>query len=145
MKPYKGGTDAFWQIHQLDILDKHTALIPVGASHSNILWKFNFRGIFEMMGVTDPKQVPDMPPLTIRPADRQFPLKNGDVVFTYNPGTDIEGKHKGDFQSTLEIAFGEGQIIDGQPVVPSLKQFIDFVAGTVETFDRNLFWALPNA
>jgi hypothetical protein len=30
LKPYKGGADAFWRLHQLDILDKHTALVPVG-------------------------------------------------------------------------------------------------------------------
>jgi hypothetical protein len=29
LKPYKGGTDAFWRIHELDNIDKHRALFSI--------------------------------------------------------------------------------------------------------------------
>ncbi len=30
LKPYKGGNDQLWRIHELDIIDKHHALFTVG-------------------------------------------------------------------------------------------------------------------
>ncbi len=137
LKPYKGGTDTFWQLHRLDILDKHTALIPVGAGHTNIIWKANFTGLREMMGLTG--SGPDVPPVVFNPNKTQFPLKNGDVVFDYGFGDDKDGKFQGEFKFTFDVAFGEGQIIDGQPLIPCIQQFVDFVERTVEIFDRRLF------
>lgn len=32
LKPYKGSNDPLWQLHQLDILDKHVVLVPVAAA-----------------------------------------------------------------------------------------------------------------
>ena len=139
LKPYKGGTDAFWRLHQLDIMDKHTTLIPMGASHSRVLWKVDFTSMFEMMGETDPNNIPDMPPIAFTPANTQFPLKNGDVVFEYGYANDPDRKHKGEFKLTIDVAFGEGQIIDGQPVIPSLQQFVDFIERIAGVFDRHLF------
>ena len=139
LKPYKGGTDAFWRLHQLDILDKHTSLIPVGASHTRVLWKVGFAGLFEKMGVTNLSDVPDMAPLALTPTETQYPLKNGDVIFAYGFGPDTEGKFKGDFKFTLGIAFGEGQIVDGQPLIPTLKQFVDFTERVVNIFARHVF------
>jgi len=144
LKPYQGGTDAFWRLHRLDNLDKHTVLIPVGASHTSILWKFNTLPGFEAMfadkgGLPADFVAPELPPMILTPANFQFPLKDGDVIFDYGLGPDTEGKRKGDFQFTIDIAFGEGQVIDGQPVVPSLQQFIDFVERVVDIFARHAF------
>jgi hypothetical protein len=139
LKPYKGGTDAFYRLHQLDILDKHSALIPVGASNTRVGIKFPTAHMFETMGVTDKSEIPELPFVFFSPATPIFPLKNGDVIFKYGFGPDIDGKFKGEHQFALDIAFGEGQIIDGQPVVPSLNQFVDLVQSAVEIFDRNLF------
>jgi hypothetical protein len=136
LKPYKGGTDAFWRLHQLDILDKHTLLIPVGAGHTRVLWKVGLAGFFEQMGVTDPAQIPDVPPIAFTPAETGYPLKNGDIIFSYGFGPDKEEKNKGDLKFTLGIAFGEGQIVDGQPVVPSLQQLIDFTERVVGIFEN---------
>lgn len=144
LKPYQGGTEAFWRLHRLDNLDKHTVLIPVGASHTSILWKFNALPGFEAMfadvgGLPADFVAPELPQIALTPANIQFPLKDGDVIFDYGLGSDAEGKFKGEFQFILDIAFGEGQIIDGQPVVPSLQQFIDFVERVVDIFARHAF------
>lgn len=36
LRPYRGGDEAFWRLHQLDILDKHKAIIPVGSAHQSV-------------------------------------------------------------------------------------------------------------
>lgn len=140
LKPYKGGTEAFWRLHQLDILDKHTLLIPVGASHTRIGLIFDPNRLFQ-------SHFPDMPnpgfkdmiPLFFAPADTQFPLEDGDVIAQYGFGPDPDGKKKPDFQFAFDIAFGEGQIIDGQPVIPSLQQLVDFVERVISIFASHVF------
>jgi hypothetical protein len=37
LKPYKGGNDALWKIHRLNITDKHQLLLAVGSIHSDII------------------------------------------------------------------------------------------------------------
>ena len=32
-EPYQGAGNPFWRLHQLDIADKHTLLVPVGVAH----------------------------------------------------------------------------------------------------------------
>jgi hypothetical protein len=42
-------------------------------------------------------------------------------------------------QVTIEIAFGEGQIVDGEPVLPTLKHFIQIVERITNIADRYFF------
>jgi len=81
LKPYKGGTDAFWRLHKLDILDKHTILVPVGATNAKVLWRPNIGEMFKQMGVDESIPIPNMGNLVLTPEKRTFPLKDGDVVF----------------------------------------------------------------
>jgi hypothetical protein len=46
--------------------------------------------------------------------------------------------HKNQTELLFEVAFGEGQIIDGQPVLPSLQQLIDFVERVTDIFARRV-------
>jgi hypothetical protein len=131
LKPYKGGIDDFWRLHQMDILDKHSLLIPVGAAHTSV-------GIRLRMDVPWAKEQTVFPPIFFRPADTQFPLKDGAEVFRYNVGTGPIPQND-DVQCTFSVAFGEGQIVDGQPLVPTLKQFIDFTERAVNIFARRIF------
>ena len=133
LKPYKGGDEAFYRLHQLDILDKHKAIIPVGAAHRNL-------GI----ALNPAKMFPDLPGveslatqmLFLRPADRQFPLEDGAIVFSASSG---EGTPFDDeIRVTVEIAFGEGQILEGEPLDPALTQIIEFVQGIVEIIERDI-------
>jgi hypothetical protein len=36
LKPYRGGNDGFFQLHQLGIIDKHRMLLTVGAAFSSM-------------------------------------------------------------------------------------------------------------
>ena len=131
LKPYKGGDEAFWRLHQLDILDKHKALIPVGSA-------------FQAFGITmDPKKsfpdaawLKDAPAMTsfCRPAERQFPLKDGAHIAS----TTLNDPSKDDHQFAFEVAFGEGQILDGEPVIPALTQIVQFVEGVFDVIETGL-------
>jgi hypothetical protein len=144
-KPYKGGNDAYWRLNQLDILDKHVVIVPVGAAHTNIIMGFDFAAIFASAFADKPEFAESlkgqMAALALVPQNIQYPLKDGDVVFRYGRGPDAEGKFKPKFQFTFDIAFGEGQIVAGEPVIPCLTQLRDLVKGTVDTFDRAIFAA----
>jgi hypothetical protein len=140
-KPYKGGNDALWKLHNLDIRDKHRLLIPVGMAYRNVI--LDFARAFD--------DSPDLPPelaipqdfsmpIAIRPADRQYPLKDGAVLFVVSAearrgsGTQMHNNP----QFTFEVAFGEGEIVQGEPLVPTLHQLAQFIEGFVEPF-KGLF------
>lgn len=131
LKPYKGGADAFWQLHQLDILDKHSLLIPVGAAHTHVGIRFRMAVPWEQEPIV-------FPPIFLNPAYRQFPLEDGAEVFRFNAGEGTKPE-PGDVQCVFTIAFGEGQIVDGEPLVPTLRNFIEFTKRIVAIFERHFF------
>jgi hypothetical protein len=57
VKPYKGGDEAFWRLHRLDIADKHKLLIPVGVAYRSV--------ILDAARAFD--DVPDLPPVWLSP------------------------------------------------------------------------------
>lgn len=127
-KPYKGGNDAFWRLHRLDIADKHRLLIAVGSAYKNVIIDFgalNRQSFASALGV-DPSEIPSMP-VALRPADRQFPLKDGAELFR-GPPMDVNP------QISLEIAFGEGEVVEGEPLIPTLRELVQFVEGFIELF-----------
>jgi hypothetical protein len=77
-KPYKGGNDPLWQIHKLNIVDKHRLMLTVGSRFQSLdLGYFMSRQMREAF----PER--DVPTLStfLRPADSMFPLKAGDELF----------------------------------------------------------------
>lgn len=131
LKPYKGGNEEFYRIHQLDITDKHKAIIPVGSAHRNLIFD-----AAEMIRKNFPEKFGSLPPtmIALRPTNRQFPLEDGMVLFT----SGIDGPFENNVQFTIEIAFGEGQILDGEPVLPALEQMCQFVEGVFNVFETEL-------
>jgi hypothetical protein len=141
LKPYKGGTDAFWRLHKLDLLDKHVLLVPVGAANVEIQWTIYMPLIGPDAEATEPLKFVPAPAFALKPRKVGFPLKNGQILMRYNTiGTDGSrdpAKHQYNF--VFQVAFGEGQIVDGQPLIPTLKQFIDFVERVVEIVAKRFF------
>ena len=113
--------DALWNLHQLDILDKHTLLVPAVCSLQEItprliaLPPFGDRKVVQM-------QIGHV---------KKFPLEDGDVLASY-PATQPEASV--DVQATINIVFGQGQIVDGEPVSPMLGQFGQLVEKIVGSF-----------
>ena len=117
LQPYRGGKGhAFWQLHRLDIIDKHRAIIPVGANLANIQ--------------TFP------PGNSVYTGKPTYPLKEGDELFR---SVFFEDHFDGKTHFVFEVAFGEGQIVDGQPLMPTLIQFINLVERLMMIFAKYVF------
>ena len=112
LRPYSGGNEALWTLHQLDIIDKHRLLLPVGLAHRPGRFSCTIR-------VNDGEPI-ESPPPPISPKDELFPLKDGMELFRVNAGASEQ--ELSPFTFTFDIAFGDGQVVDGEPVLLALKQ-----------------------
>jgi hypothetical protein len=132
-KPYKGGNEPLWWLHRLDIADKHRVLITVGSAYHSF--------ILDAARAFD--DFPDLPPelvipqdvtipIAIKPADRQWPLKDGAIVFKVS--RESRSKMDENTQFAFEVAFGEGEVVQGEPLIPTLHQLVEFVEGLMEPF-----------
>jgi len=150
LRPYKGGADAFYQIHKLDIIDKHRALIPVGINRGHIGVKVEPIKI-PMARNPEHHQTIHFSPVPISSWRSSRPLKDGDVIFmkpaSYTSTLIMKGPtgetrfnlpipQDPNFEFTFEIAFGKDQVVDGEPVIPTLKQFIDFTEGAISIISK---------
>jgi hypothetical protein len=128
LKPYNGGNDALWRIHELDIRDKHRLLVPVGASHAAVALDIRVPG--------PGGQRIKAPAVHFRPLDRQFPLEDGAVLLRGPANSPNVGS---DHQFTFEIAFGEGEVFEGEPLFPTLDQLAQLLERVVGIFERHIF------
>ena len=149
LKPYKGGADTFYQLHQLDIVDKHTSLIPVGIGHGKVGMKY------PLMFLARPGESENghfaRYPVIYSDFRSSLPLQDGDIIFSApvvtahlmiignGPQINLPLPPDPDLQFTFEIAFGKDQIMDGQAVIPTLKQFIDFIESVVRITQNKFF------
>jgi hypothetical protein len=131
LQPWKGGDDDLWKLHRLDIIDKHRLLVPVGAAHRSIGITFTLPGFPDLPESPDPIV---FPPLQLRPADRQYPLQDGDEVFRVakqaresDPDRAVQLENV-----AIEIAFGEGVVVEGEPLIPVLRRLVDHASSAVE-------------
>jgi hypothetical protein len=121
LKPYQAGNPALWRLHRLDIADKHRSLYVAGSA-------------FESMKLLAPN-VPgwedvEFPDLFLRPADRMFPLKEGEVLFIdANPSNP-----KDDVQFRFELALREAKVVEGEPIMETLNNLVSATQQTVESF-----------
>jgi hypothetical protein len=127
-RSYKGGNDGLWQIHELDIIDKHRALVPAFGSFSAL----TIDPIKTLRGIA-----PDLPedlsmPLSIRPAER-CPLEDGYEL--YHVAADQIGKVDDDPTFRIEIAFNEPGVLECEPIFPALGNLSELVKNVIMTFD----------
>lgn len=133
IKPYGGGNDTLWRLHKLNNVDKHRLLITVGSAYRSINVGPHMHRIMMQtrseagFGNADNIPVPD---IFLRPADSLFPLKTGDELFIDAPNAEVNEK----MQFRFEVAFGEPQIVEGEPLVETLHQMLDTVDSIVLHF-----------
>lgn len=132
LKSYAGGDDTIWQIHRIDIADKHVLLIPVAAAHK----MFGVRHDIQGPGL---EHLPRGQMLRGPAASRKFPLNDGDKLGAYRRVVDPGYQDNTEFDYGFELAFGEGQIFDGQAVIPTLTQLVDHTTGIVDIFALRIF------
>lgn len=118
IEPYRGGKcDALFRLHRLDNLDKHQAIIPVGSLLRD--YAINSTDIISVV------------------FSDVYPLEDGHELFRMvavnNSYLDT------DIKLVFDVAFGKGQIVDGQPLLPTLKQLIEFTERILHFLARKLF------
>lgn len=128
VKPYKGGNDRLWQLHKLNNVDKHRLLLMVGSAfHGANISHVLERGMQEMLRSDERLRekfgTVTIPDLFMRPADNLFPLRPGAELFIDGP--DAEPTNKATFR--FEVSFGEAQVVNGEPIVPTLNEMVDKV------------------
>ena len=139
LRPYRGGNDSLWRLHRLDIADKHHEFITVGLAHEDVIIDFGarMRETAMRLGADWAKDTPSME-IGIRPANRQYPLVDGTPLYRISAGVDrTEADMNPTF--TLQIAFGEGEVVQGEPVFPTLQQLIGGVEEAVKLFHPLFF------
>jgi len=107
IKPYPSGNDRLCALHGMDLRDKHEILGLVGTA----FWY---------------RQTPGGAII------RLSPVEDGAVLGTFDGIVPSEM----DVQQQLafEVAFAQGEILEGEAVVPTLHQFAGQVDGVVEAF-----------
>jgi hypothetical protein len=115
-RPYRGGNEPLWIVHELDIADKHHALLTTLVSVTQLSIEMN-------VGLRNFKAPPFAAP------NFQEPLKNGDVFFICKPG--VEDKTKIDF----DVALCEPEIIRGKPLGKMLGRLLTHVNETIINFE----------
>lgn len=115
-KPYKGGNDALWALDAIDTRDKHEMLmLTVGTFRSLLI-----------------RAYPDTTILMKR-EDFVAPVEDGTLMcrlggeFTSVP---VEMQH----EFVFEVTFGQGEALEGEPILPALHQMAEAVDSLVEAF-----------
>ena len=115
-KPYSGGTDELYWLHALDIADKHHSLIVtiVALSGPNLIGPAVLRN-----RTYKPR---------FRLANLRSPLKDGEMIFTGEPGSESH------LEFAFDVAFGEPKVVNGKPVLELLYYISDLVDGLIIEF-----------
>lgn len=135
VKPYKGGNDQLWRLHQLDLVDKHRLLITVGSYFQS----FDLGAhMAEVMKATFPEfgEVPSLSAF-FKPDDKLYPLKAGHELFADVP----DAKVFDNMQFRFNVSLSEPQVIDIEPLLTTLQQLIDATERVIESFDSPIFWS----
>lgn len=135
-EPYKGANNPFWHLHQLDIADKHKLLMAVGMAYESLI--LDFARVFDNIPDLSPDLMipPEVSvPIGLRSSNRQFPLEDGAILYKVPFGTrnDLPQMNNNP-QFSFEVAFGEGEIVQGEPLIPTLHQLVEFVESFVALF-----------
>jgi hypothetical protein len=124
IEPYRGGdANDLFLLKRLNIIDKHRAIVPVAA---------DFIGVEFTLPGNDGQALPP------REGARKprFPLKHGDEL---SRRVFYEPEYNAFAHFTFQIAFGEGQVFKGQPVLPTLDNIIQRVEGIIYSFANDIF------
>lgn len=104
LKPYKDGNDALWKIHELNNIDKH-----------RILFTYAHDCMLTAEWLNDP-----MP----------FNLKASDPNFAGAFDTEVEK----DMEIEFDEALGKAQVAQGDSLLPTLHQLVQFVDDLILSF-----------
>jgi hypothetical protein len=137
-EPYRGAKGhSLWQLHGLNILDKHRALITAGCELTTIRMHPTKRGkwhkaLHDIAGIkiTDAEAVA-MIPVSEKRADLPCPLKGGDILHRDLFANEEVNPNN---QFTFDIALNEPPIVECQPLLPTLLEMSNAVDDVIQNF-----------
>jgi hypothetical protein len=131
LKPYKGGNNALWALHKLDIVDKHRAILTAPGSIPQLLFQHSFPLDVIPASERDSHPFADISvPINVAPSERG-PLKDGDSVFRCLT-KDFEN-YKGT-QVLIQVAIHEPGIVECEPLTPFMANLGGAAESMVELF-----------
>jgi len=129
-KPYKGGNDALWRIHRLNVIDKHQMLQTVGMA----IGRFN---IGQHLRATRTGRLAQATDVWISPSispSRILLVKQGQELFVDPADAKINENPDVEFQ----VALNEVGLCEGEPLILVLKQSLNLVRGLLPNFSKFL-------
>lgn len=131
IKPYKGGNDALWRIHELNKIDKHRLLLTACSTHIGRSATPSERTQLQQLFMdSHPGQsAPNLKGHLI--SIPSVPLKAGDKLCTIH-----HSELEQDVKFLIDVALDEPQIIECQPVIKALYKMSVVVTDIVLSFDR---------
>ena len=138
-KPYQGEDNPFWRLHQLDIADKHKLLVPVGVAHKGTSNTYTMADVIAAYpGATTIRifEIPTAKGVGIVVPRLTFPLEDGAEIYRIPASLreDPVAQMHMNPEFRFEVAFGEVEVVEGEPIIPTLGQLIQFVEGFVKLF-----------
>jgi hypothetical protein len=132
VRPYKGGNDTLWRLHRLNNIDKHRVVIlAIGAGFEGFDVGAHLQRQLERSQPDFASKVRGaFPPMFLKPADRQFPLKGGDELFIDGPDAEPNPA----MQFRFDVAFGEPGIVEGEPLLRTVQEMAREVDEIVARF-----------
>lgn len=124
LKCFPGGNNVIWKLHNLDIEDKHHKLIIAGSTHRSII--IDYAKVF---GSLLKESVSVTLPIELKPADVNFPLMDGEILYTY-PKNSHSNLSTPKF--VFEISYSDGNIIKPEPLIQSLELFINYAEAIIK-------------
>jgi hypothetical protein len=112
--------------------------VSIGVVHNKIITTFrldDFSAVnHDATTIIDNELV--IPPHGISMVGPSFPLEDGAEIYRVPTGlrNDPTAQMHVYPQLVIEIAFGEVEVVEGEPIIPTLHQLIQFVEGFVELF-----------
>ena len=116
MQPRVTGDNALWEIHQLDIQDKHRLLFVAGAAHGG--WGVE-------MGADQTLWFPEV---------YRFPLLEGHQIVNIPTTTYLKQSNR-DFKIELDVTFSEPHLLKDKPVLKTLNQYVDVATTLANKFE----------
>jgi hypothetical protein len=128
LNPYGRANEDLWGLHELNNTDKHRLLFVVGAAHTGIdVDVTKFHSGINISSVR----------FMLKPADLAWPLKDGAELYRIlKAARDLHVDENPKF--TVQIAFGDAEVMEGEPVLPPLHQLADLIDSIILSFDVDL-------
>jgi hypothetical protein len=127
LSPYRGGNEALWRLHKLDIIDKHRLMVTTYARYVGIELDPSERLVKALAKAGKDVEIPPMP-FTLRAADTSFEI--GTVLYEFDPSNEDEP----DANLVAALAIDEPEAGGVQALPALLDELRSFVDETLELF-----------